>query len=148
VFGVLNASRTVTAFGPAIGGGLEWAPMASLPNLTVTADYLYLGTTQQVHACGVDTGAGSLGFGATYCTATSVPSVHLVNIGLNWHFGAPPAPPPATTVAPPPPPAAVAPAKQTFIVFFEFDKSSLTADGKKVVDAAAAAFKSGKSDIA
>jgi outer membrane protein OmpA-like peptidoglycan-associated protein len=35
-----------------------------------------------------------------------------------------------------------------FIVFFEFDKSALTADGKKVVDAAAAAFKSGKSGVA
>jgi outer membrane protein OmpA-like peptidoglycan-associated protein len=35
-----------------------------------------------------------------------------------------------------------------FIVFFEFDKSSLTADGKKVVDAAAAAFKAGKSGVA
>jgi outer membrane protein OmpA-like peptidoglycan-associated protein len=35
-----------------------------------------------------------------------------------------------------------------FIVFFEFDKSSLTADGKKVVDAAAAAFKGGKSGVA
>ena len=60
------------------------------------------------------------------------------------------APPPVTPVAAPivPPPAAVASAKQMFIVFFEFDKSSLTADGKKVVDAAAAAFKSGKSDVA
>ena len=47
-----------------------------------------------------------------------------------------------------PAPAAVAPAKQVFIVFFEFDKSALTPDGKKVVDAGAAAFKSGKSDIA
>ena len=35
-----------------------------------------------------------------------------------------------------------------FIVFFEFDKSSLTPDGKKVVDAAAAAFKSGKRSVA
>jgi OOP family OmpA-OmpF porin len=51
---------------------------------------------------------------------------------------APPAPPPAPPVA----------AKQMFIVFFEFDKSTLTPDGKKVVDAAAAAFKAGKSDIA
>ncbi|HVA15810.1 MAG TPA: OmpA family protein, partial [Stellaceae bacterium] len=40
------------------------------------------------------------------------------------------------------------PSRQMFIVFFEFDKSSLTPDGKKVVDAAAEAFKSGKSGIA
>jgi outer membrane immunogenic protein len=93
------------------------------------------------------------------CTAfTPAPSyanrvtsnLHIVRLGLTYRFGAPAAAPPATTVAapPPPPPAAVAPSKQMFIVFFEFDKSSLTADGKKVVDAAAAAFKAGKSGIA
>jgi outer membrane protein OmpA-like peptidoglycan-associated protein len=35
-----------------------------------------------------------------------------------------------------------------FIVFFEFDKSTLTPDGAKVVAAAASAFKSGKSNVA
>jgi outer membrane protein OmpA-like peptidoglycan-associated protein len=72
---------------------------------------------------------------------------HIARIGVNFHFGAPPAPPP---VAAPPaqPPATVPPQKQMFIVFFEFDKSSLTADGRRVVDAAAAAFKSGKSGVA
>jgi OOP family OmpA-OmpF porin len=44
--------------------------------------------------------------------------------------------------------AAVAPQQQMFIVFFEFDKSALAANGKKVVDAAAAAFKSGKPGVA
>ena len=60
----------------------------------------------------------------------------------------PPAPTPVVAAPPAPPPAAVAPSKQMFIVFFEFDKSSLTPDGKKVVDAAAAAFKSGKPSVA
>jgi outer membrane protein OmpA-like peptidoglycan-associated protein len=76
---------------------------------------------------------------------------NLIHLALVFQFGAPSAPPAATPVvaAPPaPPPAAAKPAKQMFIVFFEFDKSSLTPDGKKVVDAAATAFKSGKSDIA
>jgi outer membrane protein OmpA-like peptidoglycan-associated protein len=76
-------------------------------------------------------------------------TVNTVTVGLRWTFGAPAAPPPAPVAAPPaPPPAAMAPSKQMFIVFFEFDKSSLTPDGKKVVDAAAAAFKSGKSNVA
>ena len=69
-----------------------------------------------------------------------------VMVGLRVRFGGSSAPPPVT--APPAPPAAVAPQKQVFIVFFEFDKSSLTADGRKVVDAAAAAFKSGRSSVA
>ena len=58
---------------------------------------------------------------------------------------------PAAAVAPPPAPpapAAIVPQKQVFIVFFEFDKSSLTPDGKKIVDAAAAAFNAGKSGVA
>ena len=74
-------------------------------------------------------------------------SGNVLRIGLNYRFGVP-TPPPPVAAPPAPPPAAVAPQKQVFIVFFEFDKSSLTADGKKVVDAAAAAFKSGKSGVA
>jgi outer membrane protein OmpA-like peptidoglycan-associated protein len=56
--------------------------------------------------------------------------------------------PAAAPAPPPPPPPASAPQRQVFIVFFEFDKSSLTADGRRVVDAAAAAFKSGKAGVA
>ena len=69
-----------------------------------------------------------------------------VMVGLTIRFGGSAPAPVAAPAAPPP--AAVAPSKQVFIVFFEFDKSSLTADGRKVVDAAAAAFKSGKSGVA
>jgi OmpA-OmpF porin, OOP family len=52
--------------------------------------------------------------------------------------------PSAAPMPPPPPPAAAAPAppppqpEHNFIVFFDFDKSTLTAAGRKVVDAAAA----------
>jgi outer membrane protein OmpA-like peptidoglycan-associated protein len=72
-----------------------------------------------------------------------------VGLKVTFPFGGGATLTPAAAAAPAaPPPAAVAPAKQMFIVFFEFDKSALTADGKKVVDAAAAAFKSGKSGVA
>jgi len=69
-------------------------------------------------------------------------------VNLTYHFNMTPPPAPPVVAPPPPPPAVVAPQKQVFIVFFEFDKSSLTADGRRVVDAAAAAFKSGKSNVA
>jgi outer membrane protein OmpA-like peptidoglycan-associated protein len=96
---------------------------------------------------------GILGTGLSTTNANGpshLANTHQINygimLGLNARFGVPAAPPAAAPPAPPP--AAVAPQKQVFIVFFEFDKSSLTPDGRKVVDAAAAAFKSGKSNVA
>ncbi len=101
------------------------------PQISIAGEYRYLAGVDEVH------------FGG----ATVQNREHHFLLSATWHFGSPPAP--APVVAPPaPPPAAVAPQQQMFIVFFEFDKSALTADGKKVVDAAAAAFKSGKSGVA
>lgn len=73
-------------------------------------------------------------------------------LGVTYHFSAPPPPPPpaaapAPAAAPvkaeapavPPPPA-----KRTFLVFFEFNRASLTPAGQKVVNAAAAAYRQGK----
>ena len=49
--------------------------------------------------------------------------------------------PPAPAAAPPPPPPAAAAQSKLFIVYFNFDKSDLTADGQKVIDQAVAAYK-------
>jgi len=74
------------------------------------------------------------------------PTQHEVLASITFHFGAPPPPPPPTPAAAPPPPPPPAPAaRQEFIVFFEFDKSTLTPEGKDVVDRAAAAYKRGGS---
>jgi OOP family OmpA-OmpF porin len=139
------SGSTTTNFAWGVGGGVNFQ---LTPSLSLDAAYKYLDLGE------LKTGTTTSGFGAPV-TRTGLTSndftAHTVTVGLRWTFGAPPAPPAATPVvaAPPaPPPAAVKPAKQMFIVFFEFDKSSLTPDGKKVVDAAAAAFKSGKSDVA
>jgi len=140
-YAITGAARTNFAWG--IGGGIGYAVS---PNLTLEVAYKYLDLGP------VETG-GSLQLDGLI--GTPIPrlrsndlTVHTVTAGLRWSFGAPPAPPPAMPVAAPPPPVMAAPAKQMFIVFFEFDKSSLTPDGRKVVDAAAAAFKAGKSGIA
>jgi len=51
----------------------------------------------------------------------------------------PAAPPPAAAAPPPPPPAAPPPAApKQFVVYFEFDKSSLTPEGARVITDAAA----------
>jgi outer membrane protein OmpA-like peptidoglycan-associated protein len=76
---------------------------------------------------------------------------HNVLLNLLYHFGSPAAPEPVAFVAPPPPaaptpvapaqPAPVPMAKQQFLVFFDFDRATLTEEGKHIVEAAANAFK-------
>jgi OOP family OmpA-OmpF porin len=135
-------SHAFTSFAWGVGTGVAYAVR---PNLLVDFSYKYLdlgdmhsGTTLSVGATKVNTPRMS----AEY-------HVHTVMLGLRYEFGAAPPPPPPTPVAAPPapPPAAVAPQNQVFIVFFEFDKSSLTADGRRVVDQAAAAYKTGRSNV-
>jgi outer membrane protein OmpA-like peptidoglycan-associated protein len=59
--------------------------------------------------------------------------------GLNFHFGAPPPPPPAPMAAPAPPPAA----PKVFIVFFDWDKDTITPEGHQIIVQAADAYKAG-----
>jgi len=59
---------------------------------------------------------------------------------IAWAAVPPPAPMPAAAPAPAPPPA-----PRVFIVFFDFDKDLLTADGEKIVAQAADAYKKGGS---
>jgi OOP family OmpA-OmpF porin len=137
-----GAARTNFAWGVGAGAGY-----ALTPNLTIELAYKYLDLGP------VETGGSVVGPGVAFPVSklrSDDLTAHTITAGLRWSFGAPPAPPPtpAAAVTPPPAPPAAAPAKQKFIVFFEFDKSSLTPDGKKVVDAAAAAYKTGKSDVA
>jgi outer membrane protein OmpA-like peptidoglycan-associated protein len=133
-----NSSTTTIRTGGVVGAGVDFMVM---PNLTVGAQYLYMSLNKF-------STQGRQSPGGFFTKTTSfTPQFNVFRLTVNYHFWAPAAPPP-TPVAAPPPVAAPAPQKQMFIVFFEFDKSSLTADGRKVVDAAAAAFKQGKSGVA
>jgi outer membrane protein OmpA-like peptidoglycan-associated protein len=88
---------------------------------------------------------------------------HIASIGLRYAFGAPPpaapAPAPPAPLAPPPeppppppeaPPAPPRPAPQVqnFMVYFPFDRSTLTADAQAVVQQAAQAAQQGPVSIA
>lgn len=70
---------------------------------------------------------------------------NLIQLALTYRFAPPrapmaeapaPAPMPVAAPAPPPPPP-----PRTFLVFFDFDKATLTADARRVVEAAAASYK-------
>ncbi len=75
----------------------------------------------------------------------------IVRIGFNWRFGTIPSPPPLapTPVAAPAPRPAPAPAPppapRAFIVYFDFDRATLTREALNVIDSAAATFKQGGS---
>jgi hypothetical protein len=60
-------------------------------------------------------------------------------LGVNYHFNAPPPPPPAPMAAPAPAPAA----PRVFIVFFDWDKDTITPEGQQIIAQAADAYKAG-----
>jgi len=79
---------------------------------------------------------------------------HTITLGLRYAFGAdeaplpPPPPPPAPMTPPPPPPppapVAQAPVAREFVVYFDWDRSDLTAEASSVITQAANYAKSGR----
>ncbi len=63
-------------------------------------------------------------------------------VRVSYNFGPPPAMPAAAVVTPPPAPPKTA---NSFIVFFDFDKSNITAQAQKTINDAVAAAKAGNS---
>jgi opacity protein-like surface antigen len=59
---------------------------------------------------------------------------------LTMKFGLPPAPPPPLPPAPPPPPP-----PKVFLVFFDWDKYNITAEGERIIELAAQQYKAGGS---
>jgi outer membrane protein OmpA-like peptidoglycan-associated protein len=127
-------SNSTTLIGPTVGGGLEYAVT---PNISIAAEYRYS-----------DYGSDHLRVGpATTSPGVNVPAVARVslfdNVALlkvNYRFGAPPPPPPMPVAAPAPPPPA---APKVFIVFFDWDKDTITPEGHQIIAQAADAYKSG-----
>lgn len=124
---------TDSAFAWQLGAGLGYA---FSPNVELTFGYRYLA------ANGLDADTGRPTFDYDY-------SSHSVLVGLRYVFGsAPSAPPPAAPAPvaapaptpPPPPPPAIT---RNFMVFFDWDKSDLTADARQVLNNVAAAARDG-----
>jgi len=64
-----------------------------------------------------------------------------IMLGFRYYLYHEPPPPPPYVPPPPPPPPMAPPPVKTFIVFFDFDKSNLTAEAQSVVTEAVAAAK-------
>jgi len=135
-----NVKSSRFAEGVRAGGGFDFS-LASWTGQPLFGrleyDHTWYGNT---HFGGAGTTA-CCGPGSTIVTFK--PKDDRVLLGIAWRFAPPPPPPPAPIAAAPPPPPAPpppAPPKQ-FVVYFEFDKSDLTAEGAKVVLDAANAYK-------
>ncbi len=97
------------------------------PSLAFDIDYRYLATSDPTfHTV----------FGNAY---TSGYATHNIVASLSLRFGA--APPPVA--APPMPPAPPMMARQVFLVFFDWDRDTITPEGMQILQQAAAAFRAG-----
>ena len=96
-------------------------PVASVPGLSVTGEYRFMGTTNERNYSGVR-------MGPDYNNS--------ILVGLRYSFGSAPAPMPVA--APMPMAAAPSPVSRSYIVFFDWDKADLTDRARQIVSEAAA----------
>ena len=104
------------------------------PSLAFDVDYRYLATTGSNFTTEPIQRLNNTRF--TYNTGGI--STNSVVASLTLRFGAPPPPPP-----PPMPPAPPPVMRKVFLVFFDWDKSTITPEGMQIVQQAAAAFQGG-----
>jgi OmpA-OmpF porin, OOP family len=101
---------------------------AIMPGLAATLEYRFLGMTGSRS----DSGIGSRGTTIARVTVTSNDNYnHAVLVGLRYNFGVAP---------PPPPPAAAVPAQapaRSYLVFFDWDKATLTDRARQIIREAA-----------
>jgi OmpA-OmpF porin, OOP family len=126
VGGVFNDNSWVLGY-QAIGG----VRYNINPNLAFDLDYRYLATTDATLK--VPAVAGQ-----TYKTGYNT---HTMMASLVYRFGPPPVPPPVA--APPMPPAPPVAQRRVFMVFFDWDRSTITAEGRSIIQQAAAAYRAG-----
>jgi OOP family OmpA-OmpF porin len=109
-------------------------PIPSVPGLALTAEYRFFGVIGDTTYRGaVDTGATPATFARTFGSAKLKEQLnHSALIGLRYAFNqAPPPPPPAPVVAPAPAPA------RSYLVFFDWDKATLTDRAQQIIREAA-----------
>jgi len=134
--GAAAASSTQTLVAPAVGGGLEFMVA---PGWSLKAEYLYIPFGSISLKPTPVVFPGPVIGGSVFSSKATNLDTNVIRVGLNYHFGAPAPMPPAPMAAPAPPPAAPV----VFIVFFDWDKDTITREGMGIVQQAADAYKSG-----
>jgi outer membrane protein OmpA-like peptidoglycan-associated protein len=136
-----SASKSTTLIGPTVGGGIEYAVT---PNISVGGEYRYTDYGHDSLSLGrvATVGAGPAAT-PTFATEPANGRIALrdntVLFKVNYRFSPPPPPPLPAAMPAPPPPAA----PKVFIVFFDWDKDTVTAEGQQIIQQAADAYKSG-----
>jgi outer membrane protein OmpA-like peptidoglycan-associated protein len=120
----LNASSSSTQFAYQGIIGLGWN---ATPSIRVNLEGRYFGTTNPNYNFNGNIGGTAFNVGGNF------PNNNFsLMASLQWKFGAPEAAPP-----PPPPPVS----SPSFMVFFDWDRSNLSAQALQTIKQAAAAFK-------
>ncbi|HET6233379.1 MAG TPA: OmpA family protein [Acetobacteraceae bacterium] len=125
---VNNNSKGGFAYQAKLGAAF---PVPTAPGLALTAEYRFLGLAGTRDYGGTATPAGggpSIGFRAQASSDYN----HAFLIGLRYNFLPPPPPPPAPVAAPAPAPA------RSYLVFFDWDKATLTPRAQQIIGEAAA----------
>jgi len=128
--GIAAGPQTKGALGyQAILGAAFPLPQVA-PGLAATVEYRFMGTAGNRSYSGVATVTG---LGSTPANLSLGPSYnHSVLVGLRYNFGVAPPPPPAPAAVP-----AQAPAR-SYLVFFDWDKATLTDRARQIIAEAAA----------
>jgi hypothetical protein len=119
-------------------------PLAILPGLSATLEYRFFGTAREDVPVDRSLAGGNTVNGVVPTSSTHTgffEANHAILIGLRYAFGAPSAPPPPIQTAAPM--STPAPARaRSYLVFFDWDKATLTDRARQIIgDAASASTK-------
>ena len=108
-------------------------PISYVPGLALTLEYRFMGQVDRKFK-GIETGAGVPGGATGVKLKTGQDFNNAVLVGFRYTIGVtPPPPPPAPVAAPAPAPA------RSYLVFFDWDKATLTDRAREIIREAAAA---------